>query len=311
MKIIPYHDLFVVSPTFEVENAFSKDLLGSKHPEFIFIFKYFDIKEVFDKKIDEKKWILDYLDSPDSFDINSKFFRSDEFTDNHKEKHILFSGCSVTYGSGLYNNEIWPYLLYNKIKQKENLSGYYNLAIPGTSIFEIVTNIFKYIDNYSKPDCIFINLPSFSRFYSLLSNKTFECIKEFPLQKIKNLSDLNYFHTIYQTNNKKIHPVISEKIIYAYQYLLMLEIFCKINNIDLYLFSYDALSDNILKFTDLSSFYSIKDKESSSKIFEYHQNNPQDKFYLLARDNAHVGTASHYIWAEEIYKKYSERNYVN
>ena len=38
----------------------------------------------------------------DEKEINSKNFRSNEFIKKHEGKHILFSGCSVTSGVGLF-----------------------------------------------------------------------------------------------------------------------------------------------------------------------------------------------------------------
>ena len=160
-----YHNSIELLTNVSVTNPFDSKLQGWRSVEDALIFSNADLKIP-----DHAKWIIDYKDNPDTFNINSDFFRSDEFKTAHDGKHILFSGCSVTYGVGLYTKELWSHLLYNKIKNKEKVSGYYNLGTPGTGVFDIVFNIFKYIKNYGNPDVIFIDLPDLSRFYALINS---------------------------------------------------------------------------------------------------------------------------------------------
>jgi hypothetical protein len=77
-------------------------------------------------------------------DVNSLGFRSEEFKKVHKGKHILFSGCSNTYGSGLKLNEIWASRVYKNISEKEECSGFFNLSVPGAGINHICFNLFRY-----------------------------------------------------------------------------------------------------------------------------------------------------------------------
>lgn len=341
MRTYKYHGLFDVDIAGAVDNPFNKNLIGYRYPELAFVFDL-DLKyiktispyryENFDEVAESQKWILDYTDAPDTFKVNSLLFRSDQFTKNHDGKHILFSGCSNTYGYSLYNKEIWPWLLYNKIKEKEKVSGYYNLAIPGTGVFEIVTNIFKYINKYTKPDVIFINLPHAARFYSLLSKSkgkytTFD--KEFRIDQLLNNnsfgSSLNngvYHNSIYNyaknSNNESeiSHSVVVEKYINVYQYLMILEIFCKLNNIQLYIYSHNTFSNFFYSQIDLSCFKIIDKNPSDGRGFfklvqEYISNNKDDKFALTGRDGVHGGTGYHYAWASLAYDWYASNNYVN
>jgi len=268
------------------------------------------------KSIDEiahaSKWVIDYKDNPDEFPINSNFFRSDEFKDKHEGKHILFSGCSVTYGIGLYTKETWSYLLYDKIKKNEKVSGYYNLGTPGTSIFDIVFNVFKYIKKYGNPDVIFIDLPDLNRFYALLDSfngpfKWQDKIEGNPLDFIKN----NFFHASQKPNAGENFSFVYEKLIYTYQYLSMLETYCKNNNIKLFLFSYIGMLEHFLSMTDISRYYQLKSSKIDQLVYDYHQQNKDDKFYLIARDNAHPGTGQHHAWAELMYEIYLGDKNVN
>jgi hypothetical protein len=341
MRKYKYHELFDVDIAGAVDNPFSKNLVGYRYPELAFIFDI-DINyiknlssnrtESFEKIAESQKWILDYKDAPDSFRVNSLLFRSDEFVKNHDGKHILFSGCSNTYGFSLYNHEIWPWILYNKIKEKEKLSGYYNLAIPGTGVFEIVSNIFKYINLYQKPDVIFINLPHAARFYSLLSQSkeqymTFD--KEFKIDQVLNNNVFGtstnkgiYHNSIYNyakdSNNQAeiSHSVVVEKYINVYQYLMMLEIFCKVNNIQLYIYSHNTFSNFFYSQIDLSCFKIIDKNPRDGKGFfdlvqEYISKNKNDKFAISGRDKTHSGTGYHYAWASLAYDWYASNNYVN
>ena len=79
---------------------------------------------------------------------NLLLFRCDEFKKEQDGKHVLFTGCSVTQGVGLELEEVWAHKLYTKISENEKVSGYYNLGVPASGIFFIVSNLFKYFNSY-------------------------------------------------------------------------------------------------------------------------------------------------------------------
>ncbi len=297
----------------KILNAFDSNLLCTAPKEHALLFDNVDLENLYVTE----KWILNFLDKPDTFNVNSNNFRSDEFKKEHDGKHILFSGCSISYGTSLYVNETWTHLLYNKIKEKEKVSGYYNISIPGSSIFSNVINIFKYIKNYSKPDVIFVNLPDIFRFYSLVEKIDGGSTEWQDEMSPKQIYDFDYFkdkyfHALCNYFNKDIKStIIYEKLIYLYEYLLMLEIFCKINNIQLYLFSWSEPTNKFLTSdsVELNSFYKII-HPSKDWLYNYKIKNKEDKFYLKARDNEHHGTAYHNYWSKEMYNVYMKENYV-
>lgn len=297
----------------KISNAFSKDLVceAPKHHAF-----QFD-ELVFEDLCPGEEWVKDYIDSPDTFGINYNSFRSDEFKKEHEGKHILFSGCSISYGTGLYAKETWPYLLYSKIKEKETLSGYYNISVPANSIFDNVINIFKYIDNYSKPDVIFLNLPDIARFYTLLENVEYNSVDWKDRVSFKKEDGFDYFkdkyfHSLCHYDKNIDSAVIYEKLIYIFQYLLMLEVFCKANNIELYMYSWSHVTNDFLKNScvEINSFYNIP-RPSANLIHDYKIKNKKDKFYLIARDGIHDGTAYHDFWSKEIYNVYMKGKHAN
>ena len=207
-----------------------------------------------------QRFEMDRMNAPD-LRINSHGFRSDEFKKNHDKRHILFSGCSVTYGIGLLENEIWAKKLYNKLNIKNDLSGFFNLGLPGTSIFDIVSN----------PDT------------RNIKDQTVD-----PINKI--------FHGVYKDNKK---DEFSDTLhIYAYHYLMFLEMFCKSNNIDLFYFCYN---NNYISM-ELDRFFEINKKDFQNKLTQFSIDNPNNKYALYARDNSHYGEAYHSYWADFCYK---------
>jgi hypothetical protein len=98
------------------------------------------------------------------FSLNSSGLRSDEFTSDHKDKmHVLFAGCSNTFGDGLPLEFIWAKKVHESISEQSQTSGYFNIAFPGASMLFITMQIFKYVDLYGTPDLLFVMLPDAER----------------------------------------------------------------------------------------------------------------------------------------------------
>ncbi len=229
--------------------------------------------------------------------LNSKNFRCEEFTTNHEGEHLLFSGCSTTFGIGLEEDEIWSKKLYNKIKQDKKVSGYFNLAMPGIGCFEIVANIFKYIDKFGKPDSIFICLPDIERNYIEINDETRKLLDQ----------DINFEHGATRHGNytaafyEKSLDVLK---INTFHYLLFLELYCKSNNIKLYMFSWDynfpEMDLDTLLFFPKADFIDFFKKHADDLI--------KDKFAITSRDNEHVGTSYHFFWYDRLYDIYTKES---
>lgn len=93
------------------------------------------------------------------YSLNSFGFRSDEFSSEHAGKHILFAGCSTTFGDSMYLDKTWAHKVYSKIAESSRVSGYYNVGLPGASIVDITDMIREYISRYGEPDHLFVLLP--------------------------------------------------------------------------------------------------------------------------------------------------------
>lgn len=258
-----------------------------------------------DKKLEHNQWIVDYAWEDDEFPVNSNNFRCDEFSSTHEGKHILFSGCSVTYGMGLYTKETWSNILYNKIKETENVSGYYNLGTPGTSTIDIVSNVFKYISLYGKPEAIFLDLPDTNRFYHIKDEEVLKRVNPGMPGYAKNVLSKIIFQAMWRGLP---NPQIEVIKVYTYNALMMLEEYCKSNNIKLYVFSYVDDTINFLLDTDLERVFNINQNEILLSLYEKDKDNPSE-FFLTARDGRHHGYGFHEVWADRMFKFYElEKN---
>jgi len=291
-------------------------------------------KEQFDTTINKKRNFLseelleeeleDGLRYNLDYTLNSDNFRSDEFVKEHQLDHILFAGCSNTFGAGVEYKKTWSYKLYKTIKKDINIDGYYNLGLCGGSIFEILININKYIQSHGFPKIIFILLPEIER-------------------------DAIYF----KEPEKSLTPIITE----LYRHL---EFLCKSNGTKLVstswvvddkknvvdsllhgadkeYFNVDVYNHQLTaegKFGDTGLYSSFKERypfeqlayleryaatfklmdiyKIQKDVYEFATNNPNDPYLFIAPDkNKHHGNAFHYAWYKYFYERYlNEKNNI-
>jgi hypothetical protein len=167
--------------------------------------------------------------------VNKFGYRCDEFIKIHEGKHIIFSGCSTTYGEGIPNLEdVWAKKIYNEYSKSNKVSGYYNLAISGTGIQSQVTNLFRYFSRYGNPNLIFFCISEFNRGYISKTDK--DCLYDgFYLddETLKIMEQINY------------------------EYYFMLEQYCKTNNIRLISWTWDFIEkDNEIKIKTTQDLFS-------------------------------------------------------
>lgn len=217
--------------------------------------------------------------------LNDDGYRSDNFLKEHDGLHILFSGCSNTYGDGLEEHEIWAKQVYDRINHHTKTSGFFNIGTPGQGITYIIFHIFKYIENFGKPDAIFVNFPVPRRFVSF-----------------DKKSDKYVYFNVYEPTDENFALWQTIPLL-EYQYLFMLEQYCKSNNIILTYGTWDRKS-YFYTYEDLKYFIEIHDED---KISQYVKDHPEDPFTLDARDGVHYGTAFHTVWADSMYNSYMDR----
>lgn len=253
-------------------------------------FEYFDYTLCDKCKIVEDKLVANrsnesYYDeySKSEYTFNFDGFRSDDFTKNHDGKHILFAGCSVTFGVGLDFEWTWAHRLYSKINQNEKLSGYYNLGHCGGKITEIIFNIFLYCKKYSKPDVIFLLMPTIGRELS-------------PNEDVSNYR-----------GDEELFMNYTYKHSQARDAYLMLEEYCNSNNIKLISKTWDkhyGLFSTNNAFKDFSTYIPNNLDYFTNLLALYVEKNKEDKYAMNARDNDHAGNAFAYAESEIFYDVY-------
>jgi hypothetical protein len=226
--------------------------------------------------------------------LNSLGFRCDEFISNHTKKHILFAGCSVTWGDWLEKEEAWPSLLLNNLRKIEDVNGFFSVAYPGSSIAKQISFIFKYIYSFGNPDVIFFLMPNTGRF--------------FTTEKINGKVSITA-----SLINKKVNKEYPESIELVehvtFEMYAMLEAYCKTNGIRLISSSWQHSDDpNIIGNTSeifdgkFETFFSYKNLGEPEWLYEYMKINKDAK--ILANDNAHPGTARQAWFAHIMLNKY-------
>ncbi len=105
------------------------------------------------------------------YKVNMYGFRCGPF---NKNADFLFAGCSVTYGNGIAEENVWGNVLSSKLKKNS-----FPIALSGVSISWIVDQLFVFFGQYGNPNmvlCFFpdayrINLPIDGKHYRNKSRK--------------------------------------------------------------------------------------------------------------------------------------------
>jgi|694.fasta_scaffold43132_5 hypothetical protein len=219
-------------------------------------------------------------------ELNLNKYRSDDFKKIHDGLHVLFTGCSYTYGTGLEKNETWAYKTYKLISKNNKISGYFNLGMPASSIINEIIDLFKYFNSYGNPDIIFFNMPELNRFYGF------------------NNKDKKFVDSWY--NDEALHFLF----LISFQYYFMLYQYCKSNNIKLFSFSWYNIEEPLNQHFELSqinlfnTFYNTNFEDIKIFVKEYKKKYPNAPYLELSRDKHHRGIAYHEYWANFIYNKY-------
>jgi hypothetical protein len=232
---------------------------------------------------------------------NSNGFRCDEFID-HKDRnelHVLFAGCSVTWGDALNLEDLWSYKVYKKISEKHKATGFFSIAFPGTSIIQEIFWIIKYCIKYGNPNHIFFLMPNMGRFVNV--------------GNIGNSPEPTLGSSLMETDSNK--PDEESMLLASYltfEAYMMLEQYCKTNNINLISSSWsfgDSKNSNnkyltSTVFKNFETFFSLDDDGINQLEwkYEYVKNNPGAT--LKALDDIHPGTAEHAYFTNRMLDRY-------
>lgn len=239
-------------------------------------------------------------------DLNSREFRSDEFlTRNlHNGEHILFAGCSNTFGQGLFKEETWAHKVYTEIAKDKPLSGYFNIGYPGISITQTISWIFKYIREFGNPDTIFVLLPDAGRFVGVSAKHEGELFGTVMMKEKESKNNPRQYRS-------------SKRLIeyFAFEMYSMLETYCLSSGINLISSSWTEAAHEFntgKTLKDFETFFLMDPdgKEEPRFVYEYiERHNPETK--LRARDQMHGGEPVHAYWALKMLQQYYGENYEN
>lgn len=217
--------------------------------------------------------------------MNNYGHRSEDFKKEHDGLHILFSGCSITFGDSLPYKTNWSGRLYDMLSKQYRLSNYFNLSYMGASTEFIIFNIFQYCKSFGNPDVLFMYLPDSGRkmFWDESKKEYKNHAGENPTEPDKRMSWLR-----------------------SYQYVVMLEQYCKTNSIKLLWSCWNG---------DDLSFYKNHNFENlivfdEVKIFKKSNNYDESKsiYYDYGRDKIHPGlwysSGLSNIFYEEFFERY-------
>jgi hypothetical protein len=259
------------------------------------------------------------LDQSNSYIINNLGFRGKNFNENNE---LVFAGCSFTFGLGLPEKEIWG----SQVAKALNVN-YSNISQPGDSVVAIINNIYKYFEEYGHPKILLCLFPDFYRFIVPVNTETL--ITKYTYFPVHPESMLSSTHIMYQeseTYSKKPHyaeNVFSPDLpfFYSYQYIKMLEQYCKQAKIlflwstwSSHLYNFIIQQENISNnFVDLKSNRWIKNNDGLDEYLDecnkhdhlrhlYPKNfdtatDIEDEEYY-SKKARHCGVHKHMHWAE-------------
>lgn len=243
-----------------------------------------------------------------SYKYNNEYFRSDEFTANHSGRHLLFAGCSETEGQGGNIEDSWGHILFEKIQQCQDVSGFYNLGKSGYGWQKVINQVRLYISKYAKPDNLFVLLPNFGRSIDWSDEvNDWHAKQEYPrfgtnkmLDSTKNiyLSE----QTVQRYKKSFVDFVISWRLF---------EDYCEAADIKLVWGTWEPIDNyNISKFDIFNNFVSLPKDDLPSMIDEYRGDAAVTDLDLDKRDGHH-GRLYHEYWADKMLKEAQRRGFLN
>jgi hypothetical protein len=218
-----------------------------------------------------RTWAEELYDNRKNFDPNVEYVnyklnnfghRCDNFKKQHEKRHVLFAGCSFTFGEGLGYKENWSGQLYSKIEKEYDCDGYYSLGFQNGFISHIVYSVLKYCEQFGNPEFLFCFFP--------------DAVRKITHDKKDN------FIISYQFNDIES----AEGRARAYYSIYFLEKYCQINNIKLYWSSWHKEDSEYYGQLPFKRFFHIKEEEILLHSDNSQKNHP---LYRMARDRAHPG----------------------
>lgn len=231
---------------------------------------------VFDERVNNNPEVQDL-----SYIMNNYAHRCDDFKIEHSDKHILFAGCSFTFGEGLIDKGNWSNKLYSMFQNKYACDGYYALGFQNGITSVIINNIFKYFEKFGEPEILFCLFPDSVRKHDLDADGNI-IIDYRHDERHKAMGRINSYHSIY-----------------------FLEKYCNLKGIKLIWSTWDRSDSDFYSNINFNNFFKFEDVDVYMNSKNSHEkNNP---FYEIARDRAHPGLRYSDGLARLFYNEYMVR----
>lgn len=228
-------------------------------------------------------------DSSISYKLNGYGYRSDQFKNNAK---TLFAGCSHTFGIGLPIEYVWTSMLGKELGNREQ----FNLGVCGASFSSIIDNIYSYINDFGKPEELFVLFPNIERFEKV----------------IESSGDVFLAHTLYAHRSNKEEVAVSDVVTYEHMLMLFvrsvraLEAYCDAAGIRLYWATWDVgLNKTITNVKGFRRYVSIFNGKNSPEYVDHalKHGDRKHKYWLKAADG-HPGIRDHVIYTRAFLDAY-------
>lgn len=232
------------------------------------------------------------IDGPKiKYTLNKFGFRSKEFKTFEKQNiNILYSGCSFTWGDGVFEEEMWTNVLTNKIEElnPNKKVDSVNVAYPGANIKAIVKNLLGTTQKIGLPNYIFICFPPVARdlFYSKGYGQFFNCFVEDPGFPFEPQSvSRRYNHNFCYENN----------LLTSTTMIFLLEELCKSLNIKLFWTTWDNEDNKIFQKINFNNYLKINDEYQNKAI------KTDSAYWEIGKDGIHPGAKWHTGIAEYMF----------
>ena len=153
-------------------------------------YKELFVKKDFTEVYEDKSKDFIYKVVPEDFGHlyrqNIYGFRSGRFD---KESEIVIAGCSVTYGAGVAEENIWSSVLGEKFKKRTS-----SVAMSGVSTSWLVDQLLIYFRKYGNPKMVLCLFPDLFRINLPVDGNYYKNKNEKPKYLINEFSYFSHFH---------------------------------------------------------------------------------------------------------------------
>jgi hypothetical protein len=248
---------------------------------------------------------VSYPDDSISYKLNNHTYRSDDFNKKNTSDNFLFTGCSLTFGTGLPYTHTWAHALNKELNGEKFL----NLGVAGGSCKILIFDIYRYIEKFGKPKAIFALMPDLNRFdsWATVPEKMFPNEEKSYLTKNYIMSEnlIDNAKNLTQLNKEQVNIILWD----FYHSMTNLENFLETLNID---FLWSTWHDDSGKYFNQLNFKNYFHNMFTDFDLIDHLECPPEydkRFWLSARD-IHPGLRTQLFYKsifKNEYKKYMDK----